>query len=75
MTAYLVTTGDGEDGSEWDVEAIFTTLIDAERYVADYRAHRPAWATLNPIEEWALDPMFRPADYPHDPPKPVVAPH
>lgn len=40
--AYLVTTGGGEDGSEWGVVAVFTNMTGAERYVEDHTRHRPA---------------------------------
>ncbi len=73
MKLYLCTTGDGSDGDEWYVQAIFTTKEAAELYVVGHNKHRPKWAAItNEIEEWETDLPFNPAAYPNDPPKQKV---
>lgn len=71
MTIFLVCSGDGSDGSEWQVHGIFSTRENAERFVWDWNAHRPHWTSLNvaDIEEHPVDCEFNPADFPHDPVK------
>lgn len=69
MTLHLVTSGDGSDGDEWQVHAIFTTDAAAREYIRAYNAHRPHWARLEKVEEWHVDKPFNPTDYPHDPKK------
>ena len=74
MKVYLVTKGDGSDGDEWYVLAIFSTKEGAERYVKDHNAHRPGWARVwNPVEEWDIDKEFDPTGYLRDPAKELIA--
>jgi hypothetical protein len=70
MTVFLVTHGSGTDGDEWYVKGIFSTRELAEQYIKEHNAHRPKWAELEEqIEEWPVDAMFDPKDYPNDKPK------
>lgn len=69
MKLYLVTSGDGTDGSEWFLHNIFTTREGAEEYIKQHNIHRPDWASLDQIEEWPVDQPFTMKDYPNDPPK------
>jgi len=58
-TIWLLTTGDGEDGSEWDVKSIHETnqgAIYAKKHYERDR-NRPDGSTYNhyaQIEEWEL---------------------
>lgn len=73
MTVYLVTSGDGSDGDEWQVHCIFTTEEAAIEYIRAYNNHRPKWAELSidDIECWEVDVPFDHSKYPHDPIKVV----
>jgi hypothetical protein len=58
MTLYLLTYGDGEDGHEWGVEAIFTTREKAEAYREACNAvYGYEYLT---VEEWTADPVYTP---------------
>lgn len=49
---YLLTTGDGEDGNQWDVFAIYATREAAERAKVEFDRISPC--ASNPIEEWEV---------------------
>lgn len=48
MTVYLVTTGDGSDGNEWNVEGIYATRQLAEEEAA-------TWPGNVQVEEWTVE--------------------
>lgn len=58
MKVYLLTTGDGSDGDEWNVEGIYATCEAAERAKAEYECPRPRGdgtmyrLLANDVEEW-----------------------
>jgi hypothetical protein len=57
---WLVTTGSGEDGDEWDVVSIHSTQSGAEQAKAAYETPqtRPDGSTYSfdaHIEEWFID--------------------
>lgn len=58
---YLLTTGDGDDGNEWSVQAIYATREAADRAKVDFdteKHYRPDGTfynrTSNEVEEWEL---------------------
>ena len=60
MVVYLLTTGDGSDGSEWNLESIHKTEDGAKEAKSKYerRRYRPngTWYTLDAdIEEWDVE--------------------
>ena len=60
MKVWLLTTGDGSDGSEWNVEGIYSTLELAEKAKKWYerRRYRPNATHYNynaNIEEWDVE--------------------
>lgn len=70
MKVYLVTGGDGSDGDEWQLHAIFSSMAGAEKFIVEYNRHRPHWANItNPVETWDINKPFNPSDYPYDPKK------
>lgn len=59
-TVWLLTTGTGADGDEWQVESIHTTAAGAEKAKAEYekprkRADGSVYAMDSTIEEWPLE--------------------
>lgn len=60
MIVYLLTTGDGSDGDEWQVQGVYTTseLAEEAKLVYERVRHRPNGSTyFNPaqIEQWETD--------------------
>ena len=60
---FLLTRGDGDDGSEWDVVGIYSTRENADQAKVDYdtkKHFRPDGSYYlnfsNEIEEWEIDP-------------------
>ncbi len=50
-TVYLVTSGDGTDGDEWDVMEISSTRQKAQAYIDEFEGDYDHWS----IEKWAVD--------------------
>lgn len=61
---YLVTSGDGSDGDEWQVHSIQPTESAAREWIFAHNAHRHPWGELRieSIEAWPLGIPFDPAD-------------
>lgn len=62
MNVYLLTTGDGSYGSEWNLVSIHSTRKLAETAKTDYEAERIAPGGIHyhyqaNIEEWPVDGM------------------
>ncbi len=59
-TVYLLTSGDGSDGNEWDVISIHSTRELAEKAQAKYsepqkNIHGGEYVRESEIEEWKMD--------------------
>ena len=59
-TVYLLTTGDGSDGDEWDVKSIHATREGAEKAKIEYGKPQPCigggtFCPESKIEEWYLE--------------------
>lgn len=61
-SVFLLTKGDGSDGDEWHVIAIYSTRDRADRAKVDYdteKHYRPDgtyyYRISNEIEEWSVD--------------------
>ena len=59
-TVWLLTTGDGSDGSEWDVKSIHATKDGAERAKTEYEKPRTrgdgsTYTLTATVEEWPVE--------------------
>ena|GEM_PF-5979462 len=60
MKVYLLTTGDGSDGSEWNVQSIHSTMELAQEAQSHferprYRKDGSSYTFDSQIEEWEVD--------------------
>lgn len=56
MIVYLLTTGSGADGDEWEVKGIYSTLEKGEQAKKAYHEATGRYADVN-LEKWEVDPL------------------